>query len=751
MTRQPSETVAAVVIRTLSRAAATIQARLGRHTYWLLVLIPLALFAQLGRQYGLYELGDVNFPVRPLVSDYFLPWQERASAGFDNVFIGVPRLVYYGSLNALLLGLRNAQLAQWLWYAAMGGMGVIGAYLLARRLGADRLSVPLACFYAFNLWAYDRAAQASIFFAYEGLPLVLFLMLQALQRQRLRDITAYALSIILVLPSLQITLLAFMLCAAVLLYAVATRRISLRYGLAIAAWSVAAVAFFTVPAVADLAGRNENAIGLVGQRFDDSIFKAYAVHATLLNSLRLASFFYSSLGRQPILYQWLTLAAPVLALLAANILPNWRKPAFAASALCLAAGLWLVDGVNLAPALYLPMRHVIPGLRYFVEPDYFAPLVVLGLLGLVAAGSTLAAAQYGRSWSVAAWVMGLGSAVPFLPFFGPLSGLPQSLIPGIYVRFQQTPVAGRTLWLPNLWVARYLWSPYVINGFTVVFSPSDAMGPYMLEWSPASTNRMMDEAVADVQSGAATQASALLRALGIGTIAIAADQLSPDGTTPNPLVTAAQTGLASLIRTGAVGGVQRLHEAYADIVAARTSAMLPIAGLYPPPLPGAASPAALAQALAAEFRAGRYRPFETTQRATATVDQQQASFASRPSVGPGTCRAQVARVHRLASVAYDLTATFHGRCSLIFRDTFSSAWRLAVLSGAASVDDHFEADGYANGWIVRGDGPVVFRLYDALAIPYLAGCAVTLCVVLVFLASLRGGRVGRRGAPGAHL
>ncbi|MBV8371832.1 MAG: hypothetical protein JOY69_01105, partial [Candidatus Eremiobacteraeota bacterium] len=124
-----------------------------------LLLLPAAVFFPLLDSRGLYEYGDANFPLNPFWLDYMLPWSGAASAGADNTFIGVPRLVYHLGINLLIATFHNLQVAQWLWYSAMSALGLLGAYLLARRLGAAVYSVPLAIFYAFNLWSYDRIAQ----------------------------------------------------------------------------------------------------------------------------------------------------------------------------------------------------------------------------------------------------------------------------------------------------------------------------------------------------------------------------------------------------------------------------------------------------------------------------------------------------------------------------------------------------------------------------------------------------------------
>src|SRR5215469_5687846 len=103
---------------------------------WVLLFLPLAVFFPLLDSRGTYEFGDANFPLNPFWLDYMLPWSGAASAGADNTFIGVPRLVYHLGINLLIATFHNLQVAQWIWYSSMSVLGIVGAFCLARRLGA---------------------------------------------------------------------------------------------------------------------------------------------------------------------------------------------------------------------------------------------------------------------------------------------------------------------------------------------------------------------------------------------------------------------------------------------------------------------------------------------------------------------------------------------------------------------------------------------------------------------------------------
>ena len=152
----------------------------------LLALLPFAVFFPLLDSRGLYEFGDANFPLNPFWVDYMLPWSGAASAGADNTFIGVPRLVYHLGINVLIAtSSTTCRSRSGSGTRGMSALGLTGAYVLARRLGAGAFSVPLAIFYAFNLWSYDRIAQGPIYLSYQALPLVVYLLLRYLARPQI--------------------------------------------------------------------------------------------------------------------------------------------------------------------------------------------------------------------------------------------------------------------------------------------------------------------------------------------------------------------------------------------------------------------------------------------------------------------------------------------------------------------------------------------------------------------------------------
>lgn len=558
------------------------------HRYpWMLCVVPLAVFFPLLDSRGLYEYGDANFPLNPFWTDYILPWSGAASAGADNTFIGVPRLVYHVGIDALIATFHNLQTAQWLWYSAMTALGLMGAFALARRLGAGVYSAPAAIFYSMNLWSYDRIAQGPIYLSYQALPLVVYLFLRYLARPGIAAALYFACSLLLVIPALQISYLAALACLGIAVREIVLRgwRVVIPQLALLAAAVVAANAFYVFSMIADMWLNSGGNIALVNQRFDIGVFEHYAANIGIFNTLRLQSFYYTSIARQPAVVGFGVLLVPLLllALLLVARRPAMRSRFYAGAALAL-LGIWLVDGFAIAPAPYEWLRNAVPGLRSFVEPDYFSPLYVLGAFVMFAAGMRLGARAFGLWWTLAAWVMALSGIVAFLPIDGQGSGMPQTPQPRQYTEFSRADVLGNTLWIPPDRGVEYRWSPYVINGFTSLNSPSDAIGPTMAEWVAPGTARVQKRLADGFMAGQLRTVEALAPILGVGTVAVAADSLGPSGEWPNPEITGALRTFDALTQRRFL----RLRDDYRDdrvhLVTGTAQPPLPEFGLYDAPV-----------------------------------------------------------------------------------------------------------------------------------------------------------------------
>ena len=827
----------------------------------ILLSIPVIVFFPLLDSRGLYEYGDANFPLNPFWIDYILPWSGAASAGADNTFIGVPRLVYHLGINGLIAAFHNLQVAQWLWYSSMSAVGLMGAYCLARRLGAGVYSVPLAIFYAFNLWSYDRIAQGPIFLSYQALPLVVFLFLRYLARPGVAAALYFSCSLLLVIPALQISYLAAAICLGISVREIALRGWRVLRDLAWLALAVVATnAFYIFSMVADMWLNSGGNIALVNQRFDISIFQHYAANVGVLNTLLLQSFYYTSASRQPSVVaigQWLLLALSVGLLLLARR-PTLRSKFYGGVALAL-LGLWLVDGIVLLPHTYEWLRNAIPGLRSFVEPDYFSPLYILGAFVMLATASRLGVRAYGPLLTFAIWVMALSGIVPFLPANGAASGLPRTNQPRQYREFARERVQGNTLWMPPDRGVEYRWSPYTINGFTSLNSPSDAIGPTMAEWVAAGTVRVQQrlaDAFVNVQP---RTAEALAPRLGVGTIALSADSLSPDLEWPDPEITASLETVAALRRAGFVSPRKDYRDLDVHLITVTTRPPLPDVGIYDQPvdvgsfenfmwwmvlsqgrgryvpmaadlapgttfgataLPAIPPPPVLHRTvpIGAFGSCGRRSRSNATVRTSAafvqttleprcfsldvpnagdvaalqalvdaepaTVPKTQLGFYRRghavkwvdpalpaQEVPPGTRSARlVVRIppYSIATVrgatvrwvprrranliavapscsasdvtwseqnplAYTVQGNVHGRCTIVFRQSFAPIWSLLRGSGSAKVLGHLQIDGFANAWIVEGSGPVAFHIVNLALFAYAGGMVLTVACLLLAL------------------
>jgi hypothetical protein len=831
---------------------------------WLLAWLPALVFFPLLNARGLYEYADTNFPLNPFWLDYILPWSGAASAGADNTFVGVPRLVYHVTIDALIATFHNLQLGQWLWFSGEGALGIVGAFLLARRLGAGRYAVPLSIFYTLNLWSYDRVAQSLIFLSYQALPLAVFLFLRYLDRPRLDRALYFALSILLIIPAPQMTYIALIVCTGIAVRHVALTGWRGIVPLAAAAGAVlAATAFYVFTMVADWKLNSGGDIALVNQRFTLDTFLYYASRVGIWNTARLSSFFYSTFDHQTAV---VTVACSLLPFLLLGLVLLARRPSLRSRFYCGLAlallGLWLVDGVRLAPAAYQWFRIAVPGLRSFVEPDYYSPLFILGAFAMLASALRLGARILPLT-AAAVWFVALAGIVPFLPIGRPLAGMPQTAQPHQYADFSRSHVLGNTFWIPADRDVTYRWSPYVINGFTSLNSPSDAIGPTMQEWVSGGTDRLQGRMSEALEVGQLNTVRALAPLLGVGTIAIAADSLGPQKQWPNYEVEGSLATLHKLASDGFVTSVVEQRDDGVRLVVGTTQPPPLDIGVYDAPLafrtfddflwwqmarPGVPyRPAAADSSSAARvgdvalqvappaplrtlrlpasqfasvgncrgksaalpknrraqlvvttvdalscvtlvvpnpkrFRAVEFAfrvrnkavvfpwvsfsdkhqthfvegahpisevPFWATRigligivppherLVLGGVDMRWISGAARLPASPSACVRSDVHSWEVNPLVYAVAGDLRGTCSVVFRQSFAPVWKLWVR-GTANVAGHFQADGFANGWVIHGNGPVTLYAVNVLIVPYCIGMAVTLvCLALTAAVALR--------------
>jgi hypothetical protein len=826
------------------------------HRPWLLALLPAAIFFPLLNARGLYEYADTNFPLNPFWIDYILPWSGAASGGADNTFVGVPRLVYHVAIDVLIATFHNLQLSQWLWFSAEGALGIVGAFLLARRLGAGRYAVPLSIFYTFNLWSYDRVAQSLIFLSYQALPLSLYLYLRFLERPRLDRALYFALSVLLLIPAPQITYLAVVICAGIGIRAIVLRGWPAVVSLAALSGAVvAACAFYVFTMIADWLLNSGGDIALVNQRFTLDSFVFYATRVGLWNTARLSSFFYSTADRQEAI---VTIACTLLPLLLLGLLLLARRPSLRSKFYCGLAlallGLWLVDGISLWPAGYEWLRTAIPGLRSFVEPDYYSPLYIAGAFVMLSSGLRLGA-RVAPFAAAVIWLVALGGAVAFLPLGNAMAGLPQTAQPRQYAEFSRRPVLGNTLWMPADRDVTYRWSPYVINGFTSLNSPSDAIGPTMQEWVSSGTDRLQSRVAEAMVLGQTRTVRALAPLLGVGTIAVAADSLGPQLQWPNVEVDGSLDTLHRLAAEGFVTKVDERRDDGVRLVAATTIPPAPEIGVFDTPeavatfddflwwqiaraglpyRPMSDDTSAVARAGGGTFVPAPPAPIQTIHlpasafqrigscrghssrlpslsksqplpvttvdalacvsltlpdpkrfgavqfsvnarggtvvRSMAFSDGRQTHFVAAdhtiaevppwarqmtliaivlthqhvtfdgvtirwlpriaPSQPPPTCQRSGVRSWEVNPMVYAVSGDLRGTCSVIFRQSFAPVWAL-WSRGPVGVNEHFQADGFANGWIVRPSGPVTMYAVNVLVVPYFLGLLISLACMLL--------------------
>jgi hypothetical protein len=120
------------------------------------------------------------------------------------------------------------------------------------------------------------------------------------------------------------------------------------------------------------------------------------------------------------------------------------------------------------------------------------------------------------------------------------------------------------------------------------------------------------------------------------------------------------------------------------------------------------------------------------------------SPGARLPAPPTTCGRSGVRSWEVNPLVYAVAGDIRGTCSVVFRQSFAPVWHLWTR-GNAGVEGHFQADGFANGWIVRGSGPVTLYAVNVLIVPYCAGMAITVAFLALTL-TLGVRRLARRVA-----
>lgn len=601
-----------------------------RYEFLSLICIPLILCAPLLRPGGLYEFGDANFPLNRFPIEYFLPWQSTSDGGVDNVLIGLPRFAYYGLINLSEVISPTLQFAQWLWYSGLLALGTLGAFLLARRLGTRLFAIPVALFWSLNLWSYDRISQGPLFLAYQALPLVLYLLIEFIESGDARYAILFALSTLLETPSLQISYLAVLACAGVVAYygLFGSRREVLALRLLVMSIAVVvANAYFIVPLIADVLLNSQNSLHLVSSNFSNETFLAYSRNATPQRALQLAAFFYSTFVSQPVWLQVLSFCPIILAALLLSGRRAWRRRSVQFAVAAFVVGIWLVCGAQALPPFYFYFRAHVPGLSSFVEPDYFTPIIILAYFGLFALCEPLVKTKYRAAAVVLIWLTATLGVCTYMPWARSVSGFQQAPIPNDYVTLSRTKIAERVFLLPTVWVAKYTWSPYTINGFNASNAPGPFMGPYMLEWVSEGSREIIDQVSNELAQGDTSDAVALLRILATSNVAVSLDQLDAYGRSESADLDAGRLLVAAL---PSQGGARSRH-----LLTALVPSPLPMIGLSQAPVAFTGRPDELGGLLAAMFESGRYLPIvERSSLLSASVvhDGDKRDFAAEPTL-----------------------------------------------------------------------------------------------------------------------
>jgi hypothetical protein len=104
---------------------------------------------------------------------------------------------------------------------------------------------------------------------------------------------------------------------------------------------------------------------------------------------------------------------------------------------------------------------------------------------------------------------------------------------------------------------------------------------------------------------------------------------------------------------------------------------------------------------------------------------------------PSTCDRSGVRSWEVNPMVYAVSGDLRGTCGVIFRQSFAPVWAL-WSRGPVRVSEHFQADGFANGWIVRASGRATMYAVNVLIVPYGVGLLISLaCMLLTAVVAFR--------------
>ncbi len=451
------------------------------------VIIAIAFGALLFGQ-GFYAFGDTDFPIRLWPLSTFLPFDSRSQLGYDNVYIGLPRIFMMLFENLLWAIFHNTAAVSFMFYSVLAFMGMWGVYSLLKRGSVPPFVAAIAgVLYVLNPWMAARISQTNVVIVYMAVPIFYTFVMDLLAQPRIERSARVGLFAPILLCAINMTYIAFVgTVVLIVVYQIVNnynfaRRV-LGLGTAFA-FGCGISAFFVLPALAEALQGTTGALEHVARYYSFASYRSFASTADFYHFIRYEGFLYAPWRAWPDIWQLdLTLLPIVVFTVAGFGVINLRALNSRARVLLLsglmfvAISLFFTQGTLTAPRLVEAVWRAVPGLRELVDADYWGMLYSAGAVMLLASFPAITRWRREAPWLLLAGVL-FGSA-PFVPGLGLFA---KANPPRIYHELPVTGDGERTLWEPQTWANHYTWSPYMLAGWPTVAVAGDSYGPYAAE------------------------------------------------------------------------------------------------------------------------------------------------------------------------------------------------------------------------------------------------------------------------------
>lgn len=443
---------------------------------------------------GFYAFGDADFPIRPWPLSNFLPFDAQSNLGYDNVYIGLPRILFLFFENMLFYVFHSTAAVSFGVYFAFMFLGMWGAYKLLRCLGAEPLIAGLAgALYVLNPWVAARVSQAPVILVYMAVPAFYASLIGLLRRPSFAQAAALGIlaPVLLCAPNITYIVVAGAAIVFVVNQIVDNGRFVRRVAFVLLALGFACGvdAFFLFTAVSEALTGSTGALAHVASHYTFGSYLQFASMDGIANFIRYEGFLYAPWRQWPVVWQIALFIAPasicvvaVAALFRMRDLSRAGKIGLLSGIVMVLAAILFTQGATLMPGLIGNIWRTVPGFRILSDADYWGTLYSIGAIALLSGTSAL----QGHAGKIR-WFLGVSLLAVSAPFWPGLGLFAKANPPTAYLDLPRTAARERTLWEPQAWASRYTWSPYMLTAWSTIAVPEESYGPYAAEITPPAS------------------------------------------------------------------------------------------------------------------------------------------------------------------------------------------------------------------------------------------------------------------------